>query len=397
MERTAGGGSTPEVTMWTYVWDLGNDGIEDTLKYLREEVGLTAVSVATSYHSVEHLRFHGRGPFIYRAQGSVYFRPERKRYPHTSIRPQVSPLVKQWNDPLGKIAETCRKVGLDLISWTVCCHNSWLGNANPELTMHNCFGDSHTEALCPANPDVRHYLAGLVDDLAANYGVTTAELESCHYAAERHFHRHEKVGMVFGELEHFLFSLCFCPHCSERASSAGVDPQAVKTRTAATLRHIFEAGVPAKGTVDEFVAGDAELQKFVNMRIDTVTSLLKEMKARTKARISAMSFASAAASGMDVRRAAEAIDSITVLAYSPEPEKIRSIIRTAAVPAGGAGKIRAGYHTYAPNSPDRETLLRTVGAGLDEGVRKFSFYNYGIMPRKSLAWTRDAVRLIRSG
>ena len=73
----------PQITMWSYVWDFAYDELKRLLHYLKREIGLTAVSVATSYHSVEHLRPHGTGPFIYRATGSVYFPPDRERYHRT--------------------------------------------------------------------------------------------------------------------------------------------------------------------------------------------------------------------------------------------------------------------------------------------------------------------------
>jgi hypothetical protein len=383
------------VTMWSYVWDFAHDGIEETLKYLKEEVGLTAVSVATSYHTVEHLRPHGKGPFIFRSRGALYFTPDSRRYPKTSIRPPVSPLVREFGNPLRKIADTCRKLGLDLVSWTVCCHNSNLGETHPERTVRNCFGDSYPEALCPANPDVRAYLAGLVDDLSANYGISLAELESCHYPAKRHYHHHEKISILFGELEEFLLALCFCPHCSERARAAGLDVNGMKARVVGTLRHVFETGEPEKQTLAEYLASFPELRQFTRVRVETVTSLLREMKSRSRAPLSAMSWASAEECGLDVKQAIGAAESITVLAYSPDVEEVRRIIREAAVPAGGAGRLRAGYHTYPPNTPDRETLLRNIRASLDLEVRGFSFYNYGIMPRRSLAWAREAVAMIR--
>ncbi len=384
------------ITMWTYVWDLVYDGVEDTLRYLKDEIGLTAVSVATSYHTVEHLRPHGKGPFIYRDKGALYFQPSRERYEGTDIRPRLSGLVKDHGNPLRRISEQCQKLGLGLVSWTVCCHNSWLGEHYPELTLSNCFGDRYPEALCPGNPNVRAYLAGLVEDLTANYGVRLAELEACHYEAQRHYHHHEKISILFGELEDFLLGLCFCPSCSERGQKAGLDINGLRARVAGTLRHVFETGEPEGRKVSEFLAGDAELARFVEMRIDVVTSLLREMRARSRAPLSAMSWAPAEACGLDVKRAAEVVESITVLAYSPSPEKIRAIVSGAADPAGGPAKIRAGYHTYPPETPDLSALRATVGAALQLGVRAFSFYNYGIMPRRSLAWTREAVRLIRA-
>ena len=40
--------------LWCYVWDLEDEGIDRVVDRLHGEVGATGVSVATSYHSVEH-------------------------------------------------------------------------------------------------------------------------------------------------------------------------------------------------------------------------------------------------------------------------------------------------------------------------------------------------------
>ena len=384
----------PQITMWSYVWDYFYDGIDDVLKYQKEVLGLTAVSVATRYHLVEHLRPHGKGPFIYRHWPALHFRPSVDPYPGTRMRAPLSDIVRQGN-PFRRIADRCHALGLELISWTVCNHDDRMGERNPELCQRNCFGDIYPETLCPANPDVRAFLAGLAEDLTVNYGVQLMELELPHYQSKRHYHRHEKISIPFAELDDFLLGLCFCPFCRRRARDRRVDAVAVQAQARAALRHVFETGEPHEGTLAEFLHAHPQVAAYVEMRVATVTSLLKRLKqASGKADVSAMSWASREASGADAGQMARTVDSVTVLAYSPEVDEVRRIIGEAAKAAGGGAKIRAGFHTYPPNTPDKATLLRNVEAAVDLGVRAFSFYNYGIMPRRSLGWTREAAALI---
>lgn len=387
----------PHVTLWTYLWDLQYDGMRESLQRLKDEIGATAVSIATSYHTVEHLRIHRKGgPFIYRADGALYFSPQKSRYSGSAVRPRISPLVKEHDNPLRKAAEECRRLDLDLVSWTVCCHNSWLGERQPELTMRNCFGDRYEEALCPANPDVRSYLIGLVSDLTANYGVALPELESCHYQASRHYHHHEKIGVPLGAYENALLAICFCPHCERRGRDAGLDMLALRQRVAESLQHVFDTAQPSARSVDDRVADDAQLHRFVRIRVETVNSLLSEMRKACGKSMSVMPGGHVAASGLEPSSAAAAAGGLTVLAYSSDPARVRQIVAQGSRDAGGVKNVRAGYHTFPPVNPGRDVLLANVRASLDEGLRAFSFYNYGIMPDRSLRWTAEAARMIRA-
>jgi hypothetical protein len=174
-----------------------------------------------------------------------------------------------------------------------------------------------------------------------------------------------------------------------------VDTARVRALAAETLRRTFDTGLPRPGTVPEFIGRSKELERYVQMRIETVSSLHREIHAAAKADVSAMSWAPPETCGLDPREVSHIADSITILAYSPDVNEVRKTIETAAKAVGGARRLRVGYHTYPPNTPDKETLLRNIRASLELGVRAFSFYNYGIMPRRSLAWTKEAVRLIR--
>ena len=383
----------PHITMWSYLWDLVDDGIDDVLAEMRDDLGLTALSLATHYHSVEQYRPHTKGPFIYRADSSLYFEPDLSRYGRTRMRHQVAPLAQKGN-PLKRVSDRAAEIGLDLVSWTLACHSSYLGRTYPECVTHNATGDVHPEALCPANPDVRGFLTGLADDLTHNYRIAVLELESWHYQPSRHYHHHEKLPAPFGPAEEFLLGLCFCEHCAARGSAAGVDVDRLRASVADAIRRVMSNSKPFPDKPGEFIDRTPGMREYVEARVDVVNSLLEEIVAASASPVSPICWSSPETSGVDVSQVARIAPTITITAYASDEAKVRQSIREAAKTAGGVDKLRVGYHAFPPVAPDRETLLRNIAASLDEGVRAFSFYNYGVAPRPCLQWVRDAARMI---
>ncbi len=381
------------ITMWSYLWDLVDDGIDDVLHEMQDEIGLTALSLATHYHSVEHLRPHTEGPFIYRADSSLYFPPDLSRYRNTKIRHQIAPLAQRGN-PLARVCERAASIGLEVVSWTLACHSSHLGQTYPECSQLNALGDRYPEALCPANPDVRGFLVGLVDDLTHNYGISVAELESCHYEPARHYHRHEKLPFDLGAVDQFLLALCFCEHCVAAGEGAGMDVRQLRASVAGSIGETMRRGTPAQGTVQGLVQRTTGLGKFLEARVNVVNSLIADIVKASAATVSPITGLESDSSGLGVAEVIGITGSVTITAYSADKSTVRQSIGAAAKAAGGVERLRVGYHAFPPIMPDRESLLRVIAASLDEGVRSFSFYNYGIAPKPCLKWVRDAARLI---
>ena len=105
--------------------------------------------------------------------GTVYFRPDPKHY--GTIQPRTNRLVEEidffkewdkWND------------GLQLKAWTVCTHNTPLGQAYPEYCVRNTYGDPYFYNLCPAFDEVQDYLRALCLDLASHDAVQCITLET---------------------------------------------------------------------------------------------------------------------------------------------------------------------------------------------------------------------------
>src|SRR5215210_2284470 len=134
--------------IWIYPWDILDAGIEKTVRRAKEEWRLTALSLATSYHSAKFLlprRSHRR---VFLSGGSaIYFRPDEAAYANSSLRPFVTPNTELL-DVLDRTADACHRAGLQLRGWTVGLHNSRLGEAHPDVCEENVFGDRYPWALC---------------------------------------------------------------------------------------------------------------------------------------------------------------------------------------------------------------------------------------------------------
>ncbi len=383
------------LSIWSYVWDVIDEGVDSIISTLKNEIGLNTLSVATCYHSVDHLRVHQLENNFYSSQAAIYFQPDRSLYTDTRIKPPVSPLAERTN-PLRQISDGCDRHGIKLSSWTVCLHNSQIGRNHPAVAQRDVFGNPCWNALCPANEDVREYMRALVEDLTTNYNFATVELESCDYQGGRHHHGHEKIGIPFGEIDRFLLGLCFCESCCKRGRDGGIDVTALANGVRAELAASFESGQSIQIGFGEFCDKVPETREYLKMRESVVSSLISEIKTVSKAQIASMAMGSRRYSGLNTEQIREVVNWHEILCYTPSQASVEESVRNAtALMNGQADRVWVGVCAYPPASPDAKTLATNVKAAADLGVRAVSFYNYGIMPKRNLQWVKAAIEGIR--
>ena len=81
-------------SLWTYPWDVAEDGVNEALATIRDVAGCNGVSLAAAYHNLTQLRPHSRGPKIYLGEGGVaYFKTDPSKYGR--IKPVESRMVKE--------------------------------------------------------------------------------------------------------------------------------------------------------------------------------------------------------------------------------------------------------------------------------------------------------------
>ena len=86
--------SSQYTTMWTYPWDLHDEGYETVLQKLSGEIGLDAINLASAYHTFDMLRPHlPSNNTLEASQAAIYFHPQESLY--GAIKPHISPLMQK--------------------------------------------------------------------------------------------------------------------------------------------------------------------------------------------------------------------------------------------------------------------------------------------------------------
>ncbi len=387
--------SSLHTTLWSYPWDLADGRPEAIATRLRDEIGLDAISLASAYHTFEMLRPHSPGKVLLQIpQAAVYFQPDGSLYADTPIQPHVSPLMggENW---YADAAGAASGAGLELIAWTVFLHNSYQAGRHPECAEVACTGDVSTSRLCPANPGVRTFAAALAKDLVKNYGIALLECESLSYGGFGHTHYHVKHGVELGPAGRLLLSLCFCDACRSRAKEKGLDPNALSRAVESRLRRTLASGIPPAESPEELIAEVPQLDPFLRMRDEVVASLLKEVKAAAGVPVSFIFMGDRYGTAVGRSRLAEIADYAETLAYTPDANCIQATISDIVPDLKNPQQLVVGLQAYPPASPDVRTLRAGVECALSLGIRRFSFYNYGIMPEANLAWIRQCIGDVR--
>ena len=144
-------------TIYTYPWDLTDEGIDSALDTIAHTAGLNSVSLAQSYHvSTYFLPHNPRRPLYWGEEGALYFHPSAAFYEESHIAPLISNVVDE-PDYMRRIADKVKERGLDLTSWLVFNYNHYLPQHYPDAAKHDPFGHSNFAQLCPASPLVRDY------------------------------------------------------------------------------------------------------------------------------------------------------------------------------------------------------------------------------------------------
>ncbi len=378
-------------TMWTYPWDLQDEGYDVVLRNLKEHVGLNAINLASAYHTFDMLRPHRHSNNTLQvSQAAIYFQPQRDLYSDTCIKPAVSPLMGRENW-WGHAAEEANRVGLDLNSWTVFLHNSHLAQTYPHCAIVRCNGDVSISALCPANPDVRAYTIALSLDLVKNYGIKLLECESLDYAGWGHLHFHAKHGVPLGDGGRYLLSLCFCNACQKQAVDRGIDFVRLRDSVSQKIRGLFATGQPIDASPEQLVNELPELTALHIMRQQVVTSLVREIQDAIQIPLSYILMGDAKISGANPKNIIEIANSVEILSYTNDPKRTHQAISERLPFLKTPSQLVVGLQAYPTASPDAQTLCQNVTTARSLGINKFAFYNYGIMPLPCLDWVKQAI------
>jgi len=391
------------LSMWTYPWDIQDQGLETLAADLVGRAGLNTVSMATSYHAGRFLQPRSPQQKAYFPEdGTIYFRPDESLWQGKEIQPLVAQNLIERGDMLEALTRARATTGLKVSCWTVCLHNTRLGTLHPGHVTRNAFGNANYYNLCPSSPAARDYVVTLVRDITVNYKPDMLELESPNFMGYAHEHHHEKDGVGLNAEDDFLLSLCFCDHCTARAQKAGVPVEAARKTVARFIAETCERAVPERQFADFPDAGiDAfrahpELHAFLAWRTEPVTSLIGAIKAAADpaTRIVLIDLKDAWLGGVDLDAVGKLCDGAILCCYNMTPEAVGDVIRTGRAILGPEKFLGLGLRVFYPEVDGPEILTARVKNAVEAGVDGVNFYNYGLIPAKRLDWVGETVAAI---
>jgi len=389
---------------WVYPWDLNDITVEDRLGAICD-LGATAISIPFAYHSVRALAPHREGQKVVSAPAALGFRPRPGEFSASRIHPRWA----EWatdEGPVPGLMPQAKKNGLRVKAWTVVFHSSPLASENSHSAIRNCFGDTFVHALCPSAPDAREYAVRLVRAISAR-AVHAIELEAAGFYGYEHLSLHDKCGVTFDLFHHFLFSCCFCPHCTLMFESASLDADFVAAKFREQLLAFFEGRVPQVKDVNPAHAelrsllGETNAIALLNARSKCVLTLLQEIREAVPRSIdltvsSGLSpFECGALFGADPQDTLATADRLLLIVFEPDETAFRHRFETALECVSDRSRWIAGIRIFPPDAASESAIESRLTFLHEKGFGAVQLYHYGLAPTHLLNAAATTMRRLK--
>ncbi len=394
-----------EKTLFVYPWTMADRGVEETVRFLKDETHSDALYVNCSYHSGRFFQpMHGHDVLTRHSSG-VSFMPDASFYPE-----QLQPVIDGNAQPglHERIREACEKHGIRYYSWTVGLHQSSLGREHPEYCVTNVFGTTFDYALCPSQPVVRQYLAGLVRNVAETLMPARILIETPNFLGFVHGHHHELILSQMGEVGQYLMSLCFCDACRQRAAQEGIDTEELAVIVRDHVSYLIER---ERGAIDatfthaelaSLLIEEPLIHAYTQMRIRSVTELLRDIQSMLQSKASELLIvpsvftrpgSKAWMEGTGLKQLDSFIDGIMLLSYFPDPALVKADIEWLRLFAKQA-PLHAAFNAGGSDAPSEAVLTANVMEALEHQPRSINYYNASLLTRTRLKWIGNINRRI---
>lgn len=366
--------------IFTYPWDLHDHGYDAALGEIAH-AGFSNVNLAMQYHNGKFLLPRNPKRRVYYAEdGAVQYRPDLRKY--GEMKPRVHSLVSGHSSPADEVNKRAGKLGLNLVAWTVCLHNRWLGEQFPEAVQHTVFADPLYNSLSPAHPLVREYLIAHVTDMALQFDLHAIMLESPGYMGFTHGEHHEIIGTGFDAVQRDILNLSFSDYEVERATQEGIPAGVLRGITAAVLDASLNQGAKLAnedGSPREVVKSliNGGLPQYMIWLKQQELSLANEIREAVKAvnpNTEIWHFAKLDGTPGDAALIASGDVALAGYAQSDDDAGIRT--RNAAE----LGRpVRGGIRAISPDTTKPEHVAPRLAAWKQSGVIGVDVYNFGLM------------------
>lgn len=369
------------VALWAYPWDIARVGMANTVERL-VSAGVSELSVATVYHSGQILSLAGESPrFFCQTEGPLWdFRQPVWSHEDLHIEPASF---------YGELKEVLSRAGIRLRGWTIVNHDAGEGPY-----VENAFGQRLKHATCPiAGQDRVHRLIG---DLAAMRIFDALDLESFGFTKTLHGAHHEIVGVRITPLLQLLLSWCFCAACQTQIG-AGMDWDLFRQETQAEIKRLLMHDGTTPGDTEELTTYIAEhplLAELIRVRGHVLQSAIDDLAKTYPALAMApllmpydQRIELSWIEGMTANP--QQLGDVIALGYST-PAVMRDDMTWLLMDQGwDLSRVIVGQSLIAPVASSWDAARTRVEAALELGLRRFCFYNYGLLNTSRWNWLKN--------
>lgn len=257
----------------------------------------------------------------------------------------------------------------------------------------NAFGQALPHAPCPlANA---RWLADAAQTIAS-FGVFDAfEVESPGFVPAFHGYHHDIIGIAIGSVENLLLGLCFCETCRSAMTDANIDSAALEElvqrwwgRAALEGSLADEPFLNLANLLLAYPPLATWLARRAQIIEDNVVNAALQFPGKTAIVGPALSRPARnflIEGGRFVPSAAtDKLESV-VLAYS-SPRAVRDDVRDCFALGWCAEDLVVGITLVEGAVEGLNDVMMRVEAAWEAGARRFSFYNYGLLPKSRREW-----------
>ena len=356
---------TVRMSTFAYPWDLGRLGVERTLGRIAEG-GFDALYLASTYHPIDALSPRdGRVRLFASGRGAVHFPARPARYGRIQPATSSPEIGAVWP----AVVERAASLGVDVIPWTIVLYQPWIVDRYPDCARVLPSGDAIDAGVCPANDDVREYVATLCDDLVDQFGVGTIHLEGPAPASFDYGWLRPRVLVDVPKAARELLSLCFCASCRQRGAAAGLDVDRVQQLVNDGIAAELDIG-PAAPSV-----GDPEVAAFAAVCVRASVELVEAVAGRVR-------------TSAEVRLSGMAWTPFSSLLGERDDELFEELLRpfdqVIVPPRIGNHRARVAMASRASRGLELAVLLTPGSLGdlkgaAEIGAAEVALYNYGLL------------------
>lgn len=371
---------------WCHPWDLEDEGIDATLARLAGDIGVDTLSVTAVHPGIYQVRPRPLGDrWTFQSGAAAHFQPDAKRYGSSRIRPHAAAWMKNRN-PLERIAKAAERERLRLRVRVSLLNGEELVERHAHAACVNLFGDPSRDRLCPSHPDVREYVAGLVEDLWTNYGLDAIELDGLDWGHDSRITISDDVH--HDELLGQFSSWCFCASCRQRAAESSIDAEAVRLAAVDHWRQTANMENHSQSRDWETSEAHTLVSRYLNQHPATITSLIQLIRTRSPA---ALRYHLGPTSGTVGTGAARECGAWVQHCGGADAAKELQPDSAIGAPSNCDILIPLSRATIK----DGPSLVALVHQLSQVGYAGIGFDSYGLTPEPCLDWVRQAVRYAR--